>query len=89
VSGDTPVAAPNWLATLRFYLVLSLPLHFSWETLQLPLYTIGESGTIWQNAHAVVHCTAGDVMIAALSLLAALLLVGIYSEWMNTTIRAS
>lgn len=46
MSGDTAVWAPNWLATLRFYLVLSLPLHFSWETLQLLLYTIGASGTI-------------------------------------------
>jgi len=76
VSGDTGVGAHNWLATLRFYLVLSLPLHLTWETLQLPLYTIATSGTLWQKAFAVVHCTAGDLMIAALSLLAALVLVG-------------
>ena len=113
MSDDTAVGAHNWLATLRLYLVLSLALHLIWETLQLPLYTIGTSGTLWQKAFAAVHCTAGDVIIAALSLLAALLLVGtntwphkgarrvfalaillgvaytIYSEWMNTTIRAS
>ena len=113
MSDDTAVGAHNWLATLRLYLVLTLALHVIWETLQLPLYTIGTSSTLWQKAFAVAHCTAGDVIIAALSLLAALLLVGtdtwphqdarrvfalailfgvaytIYSEWMNTTIRAS
>ena len=76
MSDDTAVGAHNWLATLRLYLVLALALHLSWETLQLPLYTIGTSGTLWQKAFAVAHCRAGDVMIAALVLLAAVLLVG-------------
>jgi hypothetical protein len=68
------------LPALRSYLALSLPLHLLWETAQLPLYTIWTTGTAGQKAFAVMHCTAGDLMIASLALLAALLLVGT-SAW--------
>lgn len=58
-------------ADLRQYLVASGGLHLVWETLQLPLYTVW-----WQplpsRASAVLHCTVGDVMIAGVTLLAAL-----------------
>ena len=51
-------------------------LHFAWETLQLPLYTIWNTATVGDGAFAVLHCTAGDVAIAGLSLLVALVIVG-------------
>lgn len=52
-----------------------------WETVQAPLYTIWAQdwGTI---AFAVMHCTAGDVLIGGVAMLAAL--VGLGKEWPNT-----
>ncbi|MBY0320275.1 MAG: hypothetical protein K2X72_16240 [Reyranella sp.] len=64
------------LRTLRIYLGASAILHLAWETLQLPLYTIWSTGTFREIAFAVLHCTVGDLMIASLSLLVALLVVG-------------
>ncbi len=103
----------SWLQTVRRYLGVSLTANFVWEVLQLPLFTLWTTGTARQQAFAVFHCTIGDVMIAALSLLAALSLVAqpnwprssnsrvyflsiaaglcytIYSEYLNTSVRAS
>ena len=50
--------------------------HLSWETLQLPLYTIWVTPRWRDIAFAVVHCTVGDLMIAGLSLVAALVVFG-------------
>jgi hypothetical protein len=74
-----PDAAPGsdrWLRTLRSYLAVSAVGHLFWETLHLPLYTLWATGTPREIAFAVSHCTGGDVMIAALSLVAALALFG-------------
>jgi len=57
-----------------------IALHLLWEVMQLPLYTIWTSGTAGQRWYAVAHCTGGDVMIAALTLLAALAIAG-SSRW--------
>ena len=51
-------------------------LNLIWEIAQLPLYTIWHTGNPGDIAFAVLHCTAGDLLIAAASLLAALLLLG-------------
>jgi hypothetical protein len=67
---------PNWLAGLRVYLGVSALAHLAWEVLQLPLYTLWQTGTGRDIAVAVLHCTAGDVLIAALTLLSALVVVG-------------
>ncbi len=66
----------SWRDALPVYLVGSGLLHLIWEIVQLPLYTIWRTGTNFEIAFAVVHCTAGDVIIAAVSLLAAVLLFG-------------
>ena len=66
----------DWLPAIRVYLGLSVISHLAWEILQLPLYTIWRTGTPREIAFAVVHCTAGDFIIASLALLAALLVVG-------------
>lgn len=66
----------DWPRALRWYLGVSLLAHLTWETLQLPFYTIWATGTLGQQAFAVVHCTLGDAMIAGLSLVAALALFG-------------
>jgi Mn2+/Fe2+ NRAMP family transporter len=64
------------LRTLMVYLVVSAGLHVVWEVLQLPLYTIWRTGTAREIAFAVLHCTGGDLMIAALSLGGAILMSG-------------
>lgn len=67
---------PDWPTALRRYLGASAAAHLGWEVLQLPLYTLWTTGTPQQKMFAVLHCTIGDVMIAGLSLLLALALVG-------------
>ena len=71
-------AAPpsDWLRTLRVYIIASLAFHLLWEILQLPLYTIWTTASLLEQAFAVFHCTAGDGMIAGLSLLLALMIAG-------------
>ena len=66
-------AAP-WLAVLRRYVAFILPANLTWEFAQLPLYTIWYDGSWRDIVVAAVHCTAGDVLIAASALLVALLL---------------
>jgi hypothetical protein len=58
------------------YIAISAAVNLIWELLQLPLYTLWNEGTPSAIGFAVVHCTVGDVLIAALSLTAALILVG-------------
>jgi hypothetical protein len=110
---EAAVAPTDWTVALRRYLWVSICAHLVWEVLQLPLYTIWTTDPWPRQVWAVLHCTAGDAMIAGLSLLialaifatpswpndrtisvfAVLLVLGIvytiYSEWMNTTVRAN
>ena len=72
----TPFPQGNWLSSIRLYFAISAILHLIWETLQLPLYTIWNTGSLGEIAFAVLHCTIGDMMIASLSLLIALLVIG-------------
>jgi hypothetical protein len=53
--------------TLARYAALSAGLNFVWEIVQLPLYTIFQTGTPSLIAFAVAHCTAGDVLITLAS----------------------
>lgn len=62
------------------YLGVAAIAHLSWEILQLPFYTIRTSAARWEIAFAVVHCTVGDIMIAASALIAAIL-VGRFWSW--------
>lgn len=73
-------ASPAWLHALRSYLLSVTLLHAGWEILQLPLYTIWSSGNGRDIIFAVLHCTAGDAMIATFSLVLSLL-VGGAEEW--------
>lgn len=78
-------SATDWVTALRWYLLASLVLHLVWEVVQLPLYTIW-SEPLPTQAFAVLHCTAGDLMIAGLSLLAALALVAT-PDWPRSELR--
>lgn len=53
------------LQGILVWAALSFALNLVWEVVQLPLYAIAESGTASQLAYAVLHCTLGDVIIAA------------------------
>lgn len=57
------VSAPA-LRVLGAWLLVSLVLHLTWEIAQLPLYTLWREETPAYIAWAVIHCTAGDGLIA-------------------------
>jgi divalent metal cation (Fe/Co/Zn/Cd) transporter len=67
---------PNWLITIRRYLIAIAFGNLLWETVQMPLYTPRRTGTAAVIAQAVLHCTLGDVLIATAALVAALAVVG-------------
>ncbi len=66
----------DWLGLLRRYLAAILLGNLIWEVLQLPLYTIWQEATLPTLAFAVLHCTLGDVAIAAACLVLALISFG-------------
>ena len=65
-----------WLPMLRAYLVWTVTTHLGWEIVQLPLYTIWTQESLAYNAYAVLHCTAGDVLIAGATLALSLVIAG-------------
>lgn len=76
----------SWPVALRRYLAASAAMHFVWEVVQLPLYTIW-SEPIPKWAFAVLHCTIGDLIIAGLSLLLALALAA-RADWPRSGTRS-
>jgi hypothetical protein len=76
---ESKMASPDkvsWLTVLRRYVSFMVLANLAWEFAQLPLYTIWWEGSPKEIIFAAVHCTGGDVVIATLSLLGALILVG-------------
>jgi hypothetical protein len=69
-----------WIRALRLYLTAVTVANLIWEMLQLPLYTIWQTGTVQAQAFAVVHCTIGDAVIALCALTVALVVTG-DGEW--------
>ena len=65
-----------WIRALRIYLTALAVANLIWETLQLPLYTIWQTGTLRTKAFAIVHCTIGDVIISLCALTIALVVTG-------------
>ena len=55
------------------YLPLLAVMNLAWEVAQLPLYTIWRDASAGYIAFAVLHCTAGDVLIGGAALTLALL----------------
>ncbi len=77
----------DWLQAIRRYLAASMVLHTIWEVAQLPLYTIwAESAS--RQAFAVIHCTLGDLMIAALALIVSLTIAGRH-QWPHASLQAT
>lgn len=75
-----------WLRTLRRYSVAIGPLMLAWEVAHLPFYTLWQTGSTTQLAIAVLHCTVGDLGIAIVCLISALLVVG-DPEWPEAAFR--
>ena len=50
--------------------------NLGWEVVQLPLYTLWQDDSPAFITFAVLHCTAGDVLISAISLFVARIVVG-------------
>jgi hypothetical protein len=81
-----PRPAPgSWLAVLRRYLPFVAVANLAWEMAHLPLYTLWNEESPREIAFAVVHCTAGDVLIATAALVLALLLFGDH-DWPETRV---
>ena len=72
-----------WRFIALRYLPFLTAVNLVWETVQLPLYTIWSDASIGEIAFAVAHCTAGDVVIGAAALVAALIVTrsGPMEEW--------
>ena len=59
-----------------WYLAMSAPLHVVWEFAHMPLYAVWHTGTPLEIVYNGLHCAIGDLMIAASSLLLAVVLIG-------------
>jgi hypothetical protein len=64
------------LWALCIYLAVIALSNLAWESLHLPLYTLWQTGTRGEQAFAVIHCTGGDIVIALISLILGLVIVG-------------
>jgi hypothetical protein len=71
----------DWRRGLRVYLSLSAAGHLVWEAAHVRLYTIWTTQPPAEIASAILHCTAGDVLIAATALLVPLLTLPRATEW--------
>ena len=63
----------------RRYLPWLAGLSLVWETAPLTLYTIWDDGRPAYIAYAVLHCTAGDVLIGLAALAIALIITQVPS----------
>ena len=70
------ISHPRRLAAIRRYLIAAACGNLLWETAQLPLYMLWRTESVCAIGRAVLHCTAGDIMIATTTLVVALATVG-------------
>jgi len=63
-------AVTAWQALL-LYVIASGVLNLIWEIAQMPLYTLWLTGSIPEISYAILHCTAGDMLIATVSVIGA------------------
>jgi hypothetical protein len=73
---DHALSRPGRPAAIGRYLVAIALGNLIWETAQLPLYTLWHTEPARTIVRAVLHCTAGDIAIAAAVLVIALATVG-------------
>jgi hypothetical protein len=71
----TPQSFVRRRTLLRFGVAITFG-NLVWEMAHVPLYTIWQTGTRDEIVLAVLHCTLGDIMIAAACLGGALFVLG-------------
>lgn len=71
-----PKASTTFRQTWARFVLAIAALNLVWEIGQMPLYTLWLTGTRWEIAYAILHCTIGDILIAAFSLAVAVKLFG-------------
>jgi hypothetical protein len=64
------------MRTLQRYLLFMALGNLVWEFVQMPLYTIWQTGSAAEIAYAAIHCTAGDLLIATTTFLASIFAFG-------------
>ena len=69
------VPVSRW-RTAGVYMLLMAGFNTVWEIAQFPLYQIWLEGSFREQTFAIVHCTIGDIMIAAASLALVYALIG-------------
>lgn len=57
---------------IALYIGFSVIGHLVWEIAQLPLYSLWHTASRAELAFAVLHCTGGDLLLAASVLVASL-----------------
>ena len=72
----------RWHPAMRSYVLSTAGLNLLWEVAHLPLYTLWLTGSTQEIMVAVLHCTAGDAVIAISALTLALVLRGT-ADWPN------
>lgn len=63
-----PVSPYGWRFILARYVPLFGVTSLVWEIGQFPLYTIGQQKERAAQIFAILHCTAGDLVVGVLSL---------------------
>lgn len=71
------------------YMTIAAIANLGWEVAQLPLYAIWRTGTPRELAYAILHCTAGDLIVLAAALSISLLVVGDRSWPVRSYARAA
>lgn len=71
-----PAASQPRHSAITRYLSVMAAGNLVWEIAHVPLYTLWLTGTLGEIAYAILHCTLGDVLIAATTLGLALALFG-------------
>lgn len=66
----------RWHSAIRSYVVYAAGLNLLWEIVQLPFYTIWRTSSKQDILFAVLHCTAGDVIIAITALVLGVIILG-------------
>jgi len=70
------------MLSFGLYLSIIAITNLIWEISQLPFYSLWTNGSIGEIVFAVVHCTAGDVLIAVSALaIATTVLSGAHSRF--------
>ena len=75
-----PVAQSAARPTILRFLAAMAAGNLLWEVAHMPLYRLWVTGSPGEIAYAVLHCTAGDVMIGGICLLLSLAVLG-RNDW--------